>query len=49
MIPTITTYLYILHHEKAYLELQQLKRKAMLYSLGIIVCLGISALLWILR
>ena len=48
-ILTITDYLYVLQHDKAYLELQLLKRKARLYLLGIAACVTIATLLWILR
>ena len=47
MIPTITTYLYRIHHEKAQMLLQAEKRRALLFSLGIAIC--ITAVLVILR
>ena len=47
MIPTISTYLYRIHHEKEQMLVQHEKRRALLFSFGIAIC--ITTVLVILR
>ena len=47
MIPTITTYLYRIHHEKAQMLLQHEKRRTLFFVCAIALC--ITAVLVILR
>jgi hypothetical protein len=49
MIPTITHLLYRVHHERQYWLTRAEKRRAALLLGGIVLCIGLSVLLWILK
>ena len=48
MIPTITTYLYQLHHNKLELETQLERKRAIRMLTVITILVSLSALLWTL-
>jgi hypothetical protein len=49
MIPTISDMLYRLHHEKPEMLTRAEKRRAVLLLSGIMLCITIIVMLWILK
>jgi hypothetical protein len=49
MIPTISHLLYRVHHEREYWLTRAEKRRALLLTCGIMACLTITVLIWLLK
>ena len=47
MIPTISRYLYEIRRDRNWMELREARRKAFLLTLLIVLCVGLSTMIWI--